>query len=199
MVPCWQMRALILAMLCFAALAQDSPVVRGVVVRRELGIKSGVLTVRLAEDRVLRFRFDAETYVERENRPSDPEQLRAGDKVEVVSDAAPGAAMRTAQSIHVLTPQLVQHRRPPLETPKGDLTFSGLVLRLGNSRLVLHQRDNEDVEIVLRSDTRYLDNGEAVTVQNLKPNMRVSVRGGKSVAGNVEAYQVVWGSMLAPK
>jgi hypothetical protein len=193
------MRSLVLAILCLAGLAQDSPVVRGVVVRRELGIKSGVLTVRVTDDRVLRFRFDTQTYVERENRPIDAERLRAGDKVEIVSDALPGAAMRTAQSIHVLTPKLVERRPPPIETPKGDLTFSGLILRLGNSRLVLHQRDNENVEIVLRPDTRYLDNGESVAAQNLKPNMRVSVRGSKNVAGNVEAYQVVWGSMLAPK
>jgi hypothetical protein len=192
------MRALLFAVLCWTAWAQDSPVMRGVVVRKELSVRTGVLWVR-AGDRLVKFRFDTRTYVERDSRPIEGAQLQAGEEVEVVSDAVPGAAMRTAQSIHVLTPTQVQRRRPPLETPRGDLTFSGLVLRLGNSRLVLHQRDNEDVEIALRPDTRYLDNGEAVAAQNLKPNMRVSVRAGKNVAGNVEAYQVVWGSMLAPK
>jgi len=192
------MRAVLIAMLCWTVWAQDSPVIRGIVVRKELSVRAGILSVR-AGDRLVKFRFDTRTYVERDNRPIEGAQLQLGEKVEVVSDAMPGAVMRTAQSIHVLTPQLVQRRRPPLETPKGDLTFSGLVLRLTNSRLVLHQRDNEDVEIVLRPDTRYLENGEAVTAGNLKPNMRVSVRADKNVAGNVEAYQVVWGSMLAPK
>lgn len=195
------MRAVAMAawLCCIFSWAQESPVMRGVVIRRDAGGKSGELQLRAADDRVLKFRFDPQTYVERNNRSIEVAQLKAGEQVEVVSEAMPGAVLRTARSIQVLTAALVERHRPQLETPRGDLTFSGLVLRLTDSRLVLHQREAGDLEILLRRDTQFLDNGESVAPENLKPNMRVFVRGGKDVAGKVEAYQVVWGSMLAPK
>jgi hypothetical protein len=187
-------------MLCFASWGQDSPVERGTVVRRELGIKSGTLTVRTAGDHVLRFRFDDKTYVERDGRPIDPAQLKAGDPVEVVSTELPGVALRIAQSIHVISSQVAPRpRRVVAELPKGELTYSGLVLHRTDSLLVLRPRDGVDVEILLRPETRYVDNGDFVGAEILKPNMRVSVNGGRDVAGKVVAYQVVWGSMLAPK
>jgi len=172
---------------------------RGIVVRREMSLRSGVLTVR-AGDRLVKFRFVARTYVERENRSIEGAQLQAGEEVEIVSDAAPGTTLRNAQSIHVLSPRIVERRRNTAETPaRGDLTFSGLVLRVGNSRMVLHQREDGDIEIALRPDTRFVANGEIVGAENLKPNMRVEVRAARDVAGKVEAYQVLWGSMLSPK
>lgn len=192
------MRALLFAMLCWTVGAQDSPVLRGIVVRRELSVRSGVLTVR-AGDLVVKFHFDGRTYVERDNRPIEGAQLRPGEQVEVVSDAVSGTELRNAQSIHVIPVKLVERHRPPLEKPKGDLTFSGLILRLGNGRMMLHRREEGDIEILLRPDTRYMVNGDLVSAENLKTNMRVEVRAARDVAGKVEAYQVVWGSMLAPK
>jgi hypothetical protein len=199
------MRAAVFLWVCISAWGQTpgdeiSPVVRGAVLRRDAGVKSGEIRLLAPGDRVLRFRFDSQTYVERDNRAIDAAQLKTGEQVEVVSEAVPGAPLRAARTIHVLRPPIATpHRvRPVLEMPKGDLTYAGLVLRLTDSRLVLHRRDEDDVEILLRPDTRFMDNGETVAAGNLKPNMRVSVRGAKNVAGKVEAYQVVWGSMLQP-
>ena len=172
---------------------------RGVIVRRELSVRSGVLTVR-AGDQLVKFRFDARTYVERDNRPIEGAQLQPGEQVEVVSDLLAGATLRSAQSIHVLSPHPVERsRRPAASPPKGDLTFSGLVLRVAGSQLVLRGRDGSEVEIALLPSTQYAANGDLVSAESLKPNMRVEVLAGRDVAGKVVAYQIVWGSMLSPK
>ncbi|SPE41553.1 conserved exported hypothetical protein [Candidatus Sulfopaludibacter sp. SbA3] len=198
------MRAGVFILLCLSTLAQDLPVVRGVLVRRD--IKTGELSLRAADDRVLRYRFDAQTYVERENRAIDAADLKAGEQLEVVSEAVPGAPLRAARSIHVLSLAPPRHHLPTpslraaaVEIEKGNLTFSGLILRVTPTRLVLHQREGGDQEILLRPDTRFADNGEVVAAASLKPNMRVFVRGARNDSGNVEAFQVVWGSMLEPK
>lgn len=198
--------ALPLLLLTVIALAQDLPVMRGVLVRRDAGVKAGELTMRTADGRVIRYRFDPQTYIERENRSIDAAGLRPGDPVEVVSEALPGGSARAARSIHVLLPAPPLQYFPALssrgkvaEIEKGDLTFSGKVVRVSASRLVLHPREGEDQEIVLRPDTRYDNNGLIVALDSVKNNMRVFVRGARNGAGEIEAYQVVWGSMLAPK
>ena len=196
-----------LLLFCAPAGAQDNlPVVRGVVLRRDLGLKSGELRIRDAHNSLLRYRFDSHTYIECDNRSVDASELRPGDPVEVVSEEVPGAPLRMARSIHVL-PAVLTHR-PPTVSPmaaaaakvaKANLTFSGLILHVTPSRLVLRTRDGVEQEILLRPDTVCISNDEVVGTGRLAPNMRVSVRAAANVAGKVEAYQVVWGSILAPQ
>ena len=81
----------------------------------------------------------------------------------------------------------------------GTLTYSGVVFRVTAERLVLHTREGGDQSILLRKDTRFLENGETVEAESLKPNMRVFVRAGKDLYDQVEAYQVIWGKILDPK
>jgi hypothetical protein len=200
------MRRALLVLLPLIVSSQDSPVVHGVLVRRDPGVRSGQLTLRTADDRVLRYRFDPQTYVERDSRTIEIAQLQAGEQLEVVSEAMPGTALRAARSIHVISAALPAHhlptpplRRVPVEIAKDTVTISGLVRSVTAARLLLHTREGEDREIVLRPDTRYVDNGEVVAGTSLKSNMRVSVRGAQNEANHIEAIEVIWGSMLAPK
>jgi hypothetical protein len=85
------------------------------------------------------------------------------------------------------------------EPRTGNLTLSGVVSRVAGGRLVLHTRDDGQKSILLRADTRYVSNGELVTAAELRPNMRVFVRAGKDLQDQVEAYQVIWGSILTPR
>jgi len=196
-----------LLLFCVPAGAQDNlPVVRGVVLRRDLGLRSGELRIRDAHNALLRYRFDSHTYIEYDNRSVDASELKPGDPVEVVSEEVPGVPLRMARSIHVLPPVLTH--RPPTVSPitaaaarvaKANLTFSGLILRVTPSGLVLRTRDGVEQEILLRPDTVCISNDEVVGTGRLAPNMRVSVRAAANVAGKVEAYQVVWGSILAPQ
>jgi hypothetical protein len=202
----------VLALLLSSAAAQSPqspPLVRGVLLERDAQQTGGEFSVRLADNQVMRYRFDRRTYVERDQQLIDVPRLQPGERVEVVSDVLAGSALRYARTIHVLgevrpaRPSSLGRLRavaPGAERlPTGNLTFSGVVFRVNPERLVLHMRAGVDQALLLRKDTRYLENGEIVTASELKPNMRVFVRAGKDLYGQVEAYQVIWGSILSPK
>ena len=196
-------------------MAQTAPpaapaLVRGVLLERDTPTGSGEFSVRLADNQVFRYHFDTKTYVERENQMIDVPRLQPGEKVEVVSDTVPGSVLRYARTVHVfqdappprsLTAGRLRAYRAATErsVPTGTLTYSGVVFRVTGERLVLHTREGGDQSIPLRKDTRFLENGESVEAETLKPNMRVFVRAGKDLYDQVEAYQVIWGSILDPK
>jgi hypothetical protein len=188
--------------------AAQPPLVRGVVLERDSEAGSGEFSVRAPDNQVYRYRFDGKTYVEREDRLIDIPRLYPGEKVEVVSDQLPGSKWRYARTVHVLedpAPRPPAARRPrpasgfaERSVLAGNLTFSGVVQRLNAERLVLHTRAGDEL-ILLRQDTRYLENGEVVEAATLRPNMRVFVRAARDLWGQVEAYQVIWGKILDPK
>jgi len=198
------------ALSLFAQTPAAPALIRGVLLERDTPA-TGEFSVRNGDNQVFRYHFDTKTYVEREDQMIDVPRLQPGEKVEVVSDSVPGSILRYARTVHVLedaprTPRPLTAGRyraqRPTErptTPTGNLTYSGVVFRLTGERIVLHTRDGGDQSILLRKDTRYLENGENVEAATLKPNMRVFVRAGKDLYDQVEAYQIVWGSILAPK
>ena len=171
---------------------------------------AGEFSIRAADNRVLRYQFDHKTYVEREDRLIEPARLVPGEKVEVLSDSVTGYPLRYARTIHVIQP--VPPPRPqtlgrlraydPKAEPAiraGNITYSGVVFRLNSQRVILHTREGGDLSILLRKDTRYLADGQLVDADSLKPNMRVFVRAGKDLYDEVEAYQVIWGTILSPQ
>jgi hypothetical protein len=201
---------LVLAGLAAAQTRFASPLIRGVLVEREAHATAGQLSVRAADDRIFHYRFDAKTYVERENRLIEVAQLAPGEKVEVLSDEGPASVLRYARTIHVILPQpparpLSQGRLRAYRgaadhyEPLATLSFSGVVSSLEPDRLVLRTKDAGNQTIMLRQDTRFLENGEIVERTTLQPSMRVFVRGGRGLYGEVEAYQVIWGEILAPR
>jgi len=84
------------------------------------------------------------------------------------------------------------------ERPAGNLTYAGVVSRMGPDRIVLHTRDGREQSMLLRADTRYMRNGDLVDAATLKLNTPVFVRAGKDLWDQIEAYQVIWGKILAP-
>ena len=200
--------------LAWVGLAQTPsvpPLVRGVLLERDTGTASGEFSVRAADNQVYRYQFDRKTYVERDDQMIDVKRLEPGEKVEVVSDVVPGSVLRYARTIHVLPEQVparvaaanrLRALRPSPalgSLPAGNLTFSGVVFRLTGERIVLHTREGGEASLLLRKDTRYVENGEVVESGNLKLNMRVFVRAGKDLYDQLEAYQVIWGNILEPR
>jgi hypothetical protein len=196
--------------LLFALLAAaQQPVERGVLLERDAQAAAGEFSLRTADNRVFRFSFDRKTYVEREDKLIDVARLQPGERIEVVSDKASGSVWRYARTVHVVAE--APPRRPPnparprplqggadRAAPVGNLSFSGVVSRLGENRLVLRTREGEQT-LLLLPDTRYLENGEIVDAAALKPNMRVFVRAGQNIWEQVEAFQVIWGAILEPR
>jgi hypothetical protein len=207
-VPVWLLCAAISA-------AQSNPAqTRGVVLERDTDTASGEFSIRLETYEVVRYRFDAATHVDRDDYAIAVPALRPGEDVEVLSDAVPDSLLRHARTVRVIVPAIQHanrvHRRPgtpetqelfassdPLFA-RGDMSVSGVVARVNSARLVLHTQQG-DRTILLRDDTRYLDNGALATAAALRPNMHVFVRAGRNLYDEVEGYQVVWGSILEPK
>jgi hypothetical protein len=178
---------------------QEAPLLRGILVDRD----GAGFSVRTPGDQIVRYRFDAGTYVERGEKMIDVPGLRPGEQVEVLSDLLGGSPVRYARTIHVIYPmpprRSTARPRPEPLSPRADMTFSGVVSRLNDGRLVLRTRDAGEQTIQLREDTRFLADGETVAATDLKTNMRVFVQAGKDLFGHAEAYQVVWGGILQPK
>jgi hypothetical protein len=188
---------------------QNSPILRGVVLECEQRT-AGELSIRAVDNEVLRYQFDRRTYVERDEKMIEAARLLPGEKVEIVSDRAPGFTLRYARTIHVIQqvapvrpqrnssmPRPYNERTDSVRT--GTLTYSGVVYRVSADKFVLHTREAGDLPILLRNDTRYLQDGQVVDLASLKPNMRVFVRAGKDLYNEVEAYQVIWGKIMAPR
>ena len=199
------------ALLLLASFAAAQPaLVRGVLLERDPQIAGGQFSVRLPDNQVFRYQFDRKTYVEREKQLIDVTRLVPGEKVEVVSDVVPGSALRYARTLHViedappprpLSACRLRAYRPTDERPLpvSTLSFAGVVFRLNAERIVLHVRDGAEQIILLRKDTRFLQDGEIVDSAALKMNTRVFVRAGKDLYNQVEAYQIIWGNILSPK
>jgi hypothetical protein len=204
----------ILAILpCFLAAQtetpRNSPILRGVLLECDQR-SSGELAIRAADNQVLRYQFDPRTYVERESRLIEAARLVPGERVEIVSDRTPGFTLRYARTIHVIQTAAAAPPPPRAGLPRpynlrsdtvrtGTLTYSGVIYRVTAGKFVLHTREAGDVGILLRNDTRYLQDGQVVDLAQLKPNQRVFVRAGKDLYNEVEAYQVIWGKILDPR
>jgi hypothetical protein len=198
-----------------AAAAQTPPpgFTRGVILECDSQTATGEVAIRAADNQVFRYQFDAKTYAERDDQLIQAFRLKPGEKVEVVSDRSPAYTLRYARTIHVVQPlpparplTMGRYRAPNPGNSNGarldqlsTLTFAGVVFRLNGERVVLHTRETGEQSILLRADTRYLREGETVEAKDLKPNMRVYVRAGKNLYDEVEAYQIVWGTILNPR
>ena len=207
---CVLLAALAAAQTPTVPISPSAALIRGVLLERDPQAAGGQFSVRTADNQVFRYQFDRKTYVERDHDLIDVPRLQPGDKVEVVSDSITGSALRYARTIHVLNdpppprPLTMGRYRAYRSTddrniPTGNLTYSGVVFRINADRLVLHTRAGGEQAIQLRKDTRYLQNGEIVDADKLALNTRVFVRAGKDLYDQVEAYQVIWGTILDPK
>jgi len=167
--------------------------------------RSGELTIRNVEKAVYSCRFDAYTYFEREHQMIQVNVLAAGDPVEVLADRRPGSATCYARTVQVVEPPAKPLRRwravaSPTEdfAPRGDLAFGGLVLHRDADAIVIKTRTGE-LRVNLRPDTRFLSDGLRLDAAALMVNLHVFVRAGHDIYGQLEAFQVIWGEIIAPR
>ncbi len=188
----------------------DAPIgiVRGDLVKWEGNATRGELNILLSPGSEVTCGFDAKTYFERDNQRIAPPAMLAGDRLELVADHKPGSSTCYARTVHVIDASVAKrsasraHREQmnPTEAivPRGDLTFAGVVVRLDPEILWLKTRSDGEKKLLLRSDTRYLSEGQRVDPANLKVSQRVFIRCGKNLDGDVEAYQIIWGAIIRP-
>lgn len=208
------MRPLIFVSLGLCALGQDvTPIgfVRGELVSWTGSSTRGELTIR-STTHLYSCNFDPKTYFERDDQRIAPAAMSTGDKLEVLADHKPGTQICYARTVQLIDPVVVHtvpgvrpvprttyHSTTELFAPRGDMTFSGIVVRMDPGLLTLRTRSDGRKLIVLRQDTRYVGNGIRVDAASLIPSTQVFIRAGKNFDNQIEAYQVIWGEMLDPR
>ena len=152
--------------------------------------------------------YDAHTYIEMDGQPVYLSALRKGDRLEMIADRKPGLTSCYARTIRVAAEKadvnpghyLPRFRlRSELIAPRGNLTFGAVVLRFNPQVLVVWRRGVGEQVILLRPDTRYIENGFPSSWAALAVNTRVFIRGGQNLENNLEAYQIIWGEIAGPR
>ena len=197
------------SILLWKLMAQPVPpaFLRGDFVENDGTDKRGEFSVRTAENQVYRCQYDDRTWFESNKLRINASALQAGDHLEVVSDRtklSPGGCYaRTVHVIEIVTP--VRSRLRPYQSvtehiaPRGDLTYAGIVIAINSVRMEIRLRNqSEPLALLLRPDTRYVQDGIQIESGLLKRNIRVYIRAGKNLEQQVEAYQISWGEILSP-
>lgn len=183
----------------------DVPIglLRGSFVETKGSDRSGDFKIKLATGQIYNCSYDEKTYMEHTNMRIFASSLRPGDPIEVVGDRSRFPGRCYARTIHVVDPPLASRSRiRPYRmvtehiAPRGDLTFSGVIVRMEGEFLTLRTRTAGDAVLLLRQDTRFLDGGIPTERASLKPNMRVFIRAGKNLEKQTEAYQIFWGEIM---
>ena len=170
------------------------------------------LTIHDEENRTFRFVTDGRTFIERDHMRVTCAKLRIGERLEIVSDRSsePGARYARMASVMnfesrqkirpVILPRMpIQRDSPTLRfAPRGNLMFSGIVLRQDKAGLLLRTRADGEKWIVLSRETLFREDGLQVESSYLRASTRVFVRAGANLDGEIQAYEVVWGDILSP-
>jgi len=179
--------------------SQSGAVMGGVLLERD----ASEFSIRAADSREFRYRFDRRTYVHRDDEMIDMARLAVGERVEVFSEKQEGMALRFAVTVHALPPAPLPRSvgaSSALEDrplPYGSFSITGFVFRIVPGVISLRTRIGV-LNVILRSDTRYMEDGAIVDPSALKSDTHVSIQAGRTLYNEVEAYRVVWGSILHP-
>ena len=160
---------------------------------------SGEISVRDSRNVIYACSYDSRTYVERSNSRIAIADLAGGEFVEVLADRKPGSSQCYARIVQSVRrhPAVSADSASTVPLPRGDLTFSGLVAHRDGYALTLRSKSGVK-EIRVRRDTRYIGDGLPLDRDSLPVNTYVFVRAGRDAWGQIEAYQVIWGSIVEP-
>lgn len=166
--------------------------------------QNGVLQLRLESGIDYACHFNAATFFERDRARISVGKLRPGDKLHVVSDRTSPSAKCFARMVKIVA----EHEAPfqwgsirratESFAPRGTLVYSGVVVLPEEGVFVIRTRSGERHRILLRRDTRFVDNGLPAGPEILTTNRQVYVRAGFNSEEEMEAYQVVSGEILQP-
>jgi hypothetical protein len=176
-------------------------VTRGSLVAWQGSPSSGSVVVRRSDGEEYSCAFDAHTLFQRNQWPVRVDAIQMGEPVEVVADRKLGSGSCYARMLSVVYTVAVAARRERPRAPSvapvlpGYLTFAGVVLRAGASAMTIRTREG-DRTLLLRADTRYSEDGVRLDDAGPLVNRHVFVRGGRTIDGALEAYQVMWGEIF---
>ncbi|HEU0123814.1 MAG TPA: hypothetical protein VFQ91_25000, partial [Bryobacteraceae bacterium] len=148
--------------------------------------------------------YDQRTWFEQSRIRVSPSAFQPADLVEIIADRRlTGDAPCYARTVRLadLAPKETRRMRityrPVTENiiPRGEFQWAGTVSELTNEKLVLRTRREGHKTLQLRTDTRFLEDGVVSERARLQPNTQISIRAGRSLSGDLEVYQIIWGSV----
>lgn len=197
---CWILAVACAPQMCMAE-GMPPGYFRGTMVSFDGTPAFGTLVARASGGDLFDCSYDGKTYVELEKRRVTPAKLVAGDRLEVLVDRSGRERSCYIRILHVLPPEPLRPVRPPAPKPVARLqpmtttTLSGVVIKNTNSYVTVRGRDGETT-YRLRRDTKFVGAGERLDAASLPLNQRVFVEGGRTLDGDLEAYQITWGGIV---
>lgn len=186
--------------------AEEVPV--GVVSGHISDIKTTSFLLKTTTNKEFRCSFDHRTWFEQSRLRVSVTAFQPTDLVEIIADrrlidGTPCYA-RTVRLADLAPPKNSGRLRIPYRAvtesiiPRGEYQWAGTVSELTAEKLVLRTRTDGYKTLVIRADTRFLEDGAVSEFARLLPNTLISIRAGRSVTGETEVYQIIWGS-VTPK
>lgn len=81
---------------------------------------------------------------------------------------------------------------------RGNVFYGGVIAYLDGQQLEVRTTRGERIRAVLRDDTHYFQDGLPSRPGELVLNQVVSIRAGRNLEGQLEAFYVMWGDILRP-
>lgn len=201
-------RLALLILACNLANAQEralAPLVRGVFVLYTGNDANGSFSFEVDKD-THHCNFTSKTYFERDHRRTTVSNIPQGQLLEVLSERIMEPPRCRALIVRVITEERLLARQrlkaaSPTEyfAPRGNLLYTGLVVRMDNQSLTLRTRTGERHMIQLRRDTRYYASGLPSEVGAVPLQSPVQIRAGRTYDHNIEAFSLTWGGILKPE
>jgi hypothetical protein len=194
----------LVALMTGAALGQTAMpagIVRGGFISSTGSTASGELVIRGSGNALYACSYDARTYVERFGERIQVTQLSGGEPIEILADRRYGSAACYTRMVQVVNPHplqrigLVSARPPDSLAPRGDIAFGGTIIACTDGVLTVRTRTGR-VRLHLRRDTRFIHNGLRIDPDQASVNAHVFIRAGRDLYGDLEAFQVIWGSIV---
>jgi hypothetical protein len=171
------------------------------------GIESSILRLRLTGGKTVECRIDGRTYIDRERRRLTVNELKIEDFLELVTERAGTAPACFARMIHVANlgrrfpgrDKVGSVRRATEDFfPRGEVQLHGVARDVQLGWLEIKPKQEDSLRFKIRPDTVFLRDGQEVVLGQLPRNQPVSIRGGYTLGGDLEVYQVTWGTILQP-
>lgn len=181
--------AILLAGSLHAQQVMPSGIVHGSVV----AAVGGSLSIRQSDGMVYDCVYDRLTLFQRNHWPIRAVDLSGGEPVEILADRKAAVPCYVRMLSVVYPPLPAPRRRAPQKEvwrPRGYLSYAGMVVS-ANAAMFTIKTSAGPRTLRLREDTHYSDATEPLV------NKHVFVRAGRNPQGALEAYQVVWGEILA--
>ncbi len=179
----------------------------GILEGRLAGVVGGKLDVVLESGETVVCSVDGRTYIDRERQRLYVKDLKAGDLLELVTERQGVVATCFARMIHVVNVEKRFGGRGKVGSvkrvtesfaPRGSLTVTGVVRDLQTTFLEIRTRQEGPMRFRLRADTLFVRDGREVAAGEVDRTGPVFIRAGYDLNGELEVFQVSWGSIVQP-